>query len=92
MQGIEEIGKIVVKIVRGENVNRIDEENLYNFLVKFYGEKNVLTEIVINEGFVEYFGCAICDCGKWRVYNLAGTGSGVVVKMGNRPRLAVKVG
>lgn len=92
MQGIEKFNDIVVKIIRGEKVNRIDEENLFYFLAKFYGERNVLTEIVINENGVEYFGCAVRDCGKWRVYNLAGTGEGVVVKMENRARLAVKVG
>lgn len=92
MPYLVEFEKIVIKLIRGEKVNRIDEENLYYFLATYYGAKNVITELIINENGVEYFGCAVCDCGKWRVYNLVGMGEGVVVKMGRRARIAVKVG
>lgn len=92
MPYLVEFEKIVIKLIRGEKVNRIDEENLYYFLATYYGAKNVITELKINENGVEYFGCAVCDCGKWRVYNLAGNGDGIVIKRGKHYYLSVKVG
>ena len=87
-----EFEKIIIKLIRGEKVNRFDEENLYYFLATYYGAHNVITEIKISENGVEYFGCAVCDCGKWRVYNLCGSGDGVVVKRGKRHFIEVKGG
>lgn len=87
-----EFEKIIMKIVRGEKVNILDEENLYYFLATYYGANNVITKLKINENAVEYFGCAVCDCGKWRVFNLVGSGDGIVVKCGKSHRLFVKVG
>lgn len=78
-------------VVKGERVNRIHEEVLYNFLVDCVGEYDALTEILVKDDKVVYFGCAVRISGKWKVYNLIGTG-GVVVSIGARPYLAMKVG
>lgn len=83
------------KVVKGETkkINRNDECILWNFLVSCVGEKNVLTEILwdIEKNDIKYFGCAVFIENKWKVYNLVGTG-GVVIYIGMRPRLAMKVG
>lgn len=92
MPYLVEFEKIVIKLIRGEKINRIDEEYLYYFLATYYGANNVITELTINENGVEYFGCAVRDSGKWRVYNLAGSAEGVVIKRGKRFHLYVKVG
>lgn len=78
-------------VVKGEKVNRIHESVLYDFLVDIVGDGNVLTEILFKGKKVVYFGCAVRIDGKWKVYNLIGTG-GVVVSIGARPYLAMKVG
>ena len=43
MPYLVEFEKIIIKLIRGEKVNRIDEENLYYFLATYYGDKNVIT-------------------------------------------------
>lgn len=78
-------------VVKGEKVDRIHEEVLYDFLVDCVGDGNVLTEILYKDKKIIYFGCAVRIDGKWKVYNLIGTG-GVVVNIANRPYLAMKVG
>lgn len=78
-------------VVKGEKVNRNHEIALYEFLVECVGEGNVLTEILYKDDKVVYFGCAVRIEGKWKVYNLIGTG-GVVVSIGKRAHLAMKVG
>ena len=78
-------------VIKGEKVDRIHESVLYDFLVDCVGDGNVLTEILYKEKKIVYFGCAVRIGGKWKVYNLIGTG-GVVVDIGNRPYLAMKVG
>lgn len=86
-----ELGNILLKCVKGEKVNRNDECVLFNALVELFGEENVLTEINFDNEEDVYFGCAIRQDGKWKVYNLIGTG-GVVVKCGRRFSLRVRVG
>lgn len=78
-------------VVKGEKVDRRHEAVLYDFLVDCVGDGNVLTEILYKDKKVIYFGCAVRIEGKWKVYNLIGTG-GVVVDIANRPYLAMKVG
>lgn len=86
-----DIREVFEAVVKGEKINRIHEETLYYFLVECVGEYNVLTQILIKDDKVIYFGCAVRINGKWKVYNLIGTG-GVVVDIANRPYLAMKVG
>lgn len=78
-------------VVKNEKVDRMHEAVLYDFLVDCVGEGNVLTEILYKDKKIIYFGCAVRIEGKWKVYNLIGTG-GVVVDIGSRPYLAMKVG
>lgn len=86
-----DIIEVFEAVVKGERVNRIHEETLFHFLEECVGEYNVLTEILVKDDNVLYFGCAVRIEGKWKVYNLIGTG-GVVVNICNRPHLAMKVG
>ena len=87
-----DLWNIIYKCATGKILNRNDEANLYYFLAELYGEDNILTELEINEDHTFYFGCAMREGGKWKVYNLAGSGVGVVVKIGKRFRLCRKVG
>lgn len=82
---------VLFKCVQGERVDRNDECVVYNTLAEIFGEENVLTEIDLENKDDVYFGCAIRQNGKWKVYNLIGTG-GVVIKFGKRFALRVKVG
>lgn len=87
-----ELVDIIIKCITGQPLNRNDEAGLYYSLSRIYGEGNVLTEIAIDEGRTVYFGCAIREAGKWKVYNLAGSGVGVVVKWGKRFQLCRRLG
>lgn len=80
-------------VIKCEKVNRVHEAVLYDFLVDCVGDGNVLTELLwdTERNNIKYFGCAVCIDGIWKVYNLIGTG-GVVIYIGMRPRLAMKVG
>lgn len=82
-----ELWNVIYKCITGKVINRNDEAGLYNFLSGMYGEENILTALEINEDHIFYFGCAIREAGKWKVYNLAGPGVGVVVKLGRRYQL-----
>lgn len=86
-----DLGNVLIKCVKGEKVDRNDECILFNTLAEIFGEENVLTEIDFGNKDDVYFGCAIRQNGKWKVYNLIGAG-GVVIKCGKRFALRVKVG
>ena len=86
-----DLGNVLIKCARGKKVDRNDECTLFHLLEKIYGGENVLTEIKLDDEETYYFGCAIRQNGKWKVYNLIGTG-GVVVKFGKRFALCVKAG
>lgn len=86
-----DLENVLIKCAKGEKVNRNDECALFYSLEKIFGEENVLTEINLDNEKDYYFGCAIRQNGKWKVYNLIGTG-GVVVKFGKRFALCVKAG
>ena len=88
---MSDLGNVLIKCVKGEKVNRNDEEILYNRLGEIFGYENVLTEINLENDDDYYFGCAIRMNEQWRVYNLIGDG-GVVVKFGRHFSLCVKAG